>query len=453
MANASADSALGALYRSIWKMPRLPSAEQVATLANWGRTGGPALNWAAEATGRHPDLWGIPIRDFFLERLRVGWDLNQEWAARQLSAHADSTTRGVFAVMAGGDSTQRRLAVLLGSRDSTAWVRRTILMIADDALAGIPGQLPYLNRLDTPDFERWLPTLQLLGALTEALSPANSEPERLALIHIAQRARPRHWLRYAALRPLAHDSSEVVRELIWETVRGDSASRTFWIEDAPEPDEVTPYWTADELHRALQDPSSIVRFYAYDEAARRKDPEVADTLIVWLDQNRVPGRAQIQLDEAVTMIKTLGEIQSPAALPKIMEWGEIDDDKVRVAVMDALGSLCDPRAAPLFRRLARVSCDHMEYFAKRSLAFGLSGVGDTSDVPLFAQWARDCPDVRDVSLEAVGVLGGVDRMVRVIREVERQPMKPEQMRDYELLEARVRERIGQQTNRANAPVR
>ena len=45
------------------------------------------------------------------------------------------------------------------------------------------------------------------------------------------------------------------------------------------------------------------------------------------------------------------------------------------------------------------------------------------------------------ALEAVGVLGGVPRMVQVIGQVETGPMKPEQARDYELLEARVRDRI------------
>jgi hypothetical protein len=109
--------------------------------------------------------------------------------------------------------------------------------------------------------------------------------------------------------------------------------------------------------------------------------------------------------------------------------------------MAALQSIGDSRAAPLFRKLAHVPCNQMAYSAKTSLVRGLSRLGHATDIALLTRWARACPDVRETALEAVGVLGGVEPMVRLIREIEVAPMKPEQMRDYELLEARVRERI------------
>ena len=449
---AFTDSAAADLYSAIWRLPRLPREEQAALVAAWARSPGPPHAWAVAAILRHPDLGSTAsVRDFLLERLRVGWDMNREWAAGQLALHPDSTTRGVFLSLAHGDSTEPGLAVLLGAHDRNPWVRQTILSIADQTLAGAPGAAPDMLRPNDPNADRWMITLGRLRATTEALQPDSSEAERIMLIRIAQWTRPRHWLRYTALRPLAHDTAQAVRRLIWQTVEGDPVARSVSVEDAPEPSDITPYWTTEEVHRALCDTSSIVRFYAYTEVGRRRDLVGADSILTWLRQNRVPGRADIPLEEAGAMIRTLGETRSPAVLADLIAWGEISDEHIGQAVMGALRTFGDPRAAPYFRRLARVPCAQMEYFAKRSLAHGLSAVGDTSDVELFVGWAKDCPDVRDVALEAVGVLGGVPRMVLTVRQIEIGPMKPEQARDYELLEARVRESIEHRGNDAIRP--
>ena len=437
------DSAASALYAAIWSMPQRRRSDQVSTLAAWARSGGPALSWAGEVVERHPGVWGEPLRDFFLERLKVGRDLNQEWAARQLAMHPDTTTRAEFLRLASGDSLTKKLAIILGSRDRTPWVRQVILTLGEESLSGLPGPLPNFFDWRAPHSERWGPILRTLSALTEALSPDSSAAERRLLIRIAEQARLDHWLRYAALRPLARDTSAVVRGLIWQTVRGDSASRSVSIEDAPEPDEVTPYWTADELHLALQDTSFRVRYYAYGEVSRRRDLQAADTILVWLQRNRVPGRADIPLAEAGFLIRTLGDTRSPVALDALMAWGKIPEEHVHMAVMDALRSLGDRRGAPFFRRLARVPCTQMDSFAARSLASGLAELGDEADVWLCALWARECPNIRDEALEAVGMLGGVPRMIEAIRQVETGPMTPERARDYELLEARVRERTAQ----------
>ena len=425
------DSAAAALYGAIWTLPQRRRSDQVADLAAWARSGGPALSWAGEAIGRHPEVWGDPLRDFFLESLKGRWEWNQEWAARQLAMHPDTATRAEFLRLASGDSLMRELAIILGSRDRVPWVRQIILMLGEKTLSDLPGPLP--------NFFDW----RTLRALTEALSPASSAAERRLLIRIAERARLDHWLRYAALRPLARDTSAVVRGLIWQTVRGDSASRSVSVEDGPEPDEVTPYWTADELHQALQDTSSGVRYYAYGEVSRRRDLQAADTIVVWLRQNRVPGRADIPLAEAGLLIRTLGDTRSPAAFDDLMAWGEIPEEHVHMAVMDALRSLGDRRGASFFRRLARVPCTQMDYFARRSLASGLEELGSETDIWLFVLWARECPDLRDEALEVVGVLGGVPRMIEAIRQIETGPMTPERARDYELLEARVHERLAQ----------
>jgi len=85
----------------------------------------------------------------------------------------------------------------------------------------------------------------------------------------------------------------------------------------------------------------------------------------------------------------------------------------------------------------------MDRSAASRLAYGLAELGDESDVWRLELWARECPGVRRATLEAVGILGGVPRMVALIREIESGPMSPEQARDYELLEARVRGRIAQ----------
>ena len=114
-----------------------------------------------------------------------------------------------------------------------------------------------------------------------------------------------------------------------------------------------------------------------------------------------------------------------------------------MAVMDALRSLGDRRGASFFRRLARVPCTQMDYFARRSLASGLEELGSETDIWLFVLWARECPDLRDEALEVVGVLGGVPRMIQAIRQIETGPMTSERARDYELLEARVHERLAQ----------
>ena len=316
---AFTDSAAAELYSAIWRFRRLPRERQAALVAVWARSPGPPYAWAMEAIGRHPDLGSTePVRDFLLGRLRNGWDMNREWAARQLALNPDTTTRQAFSSLAHADSTGPGLAVLLGSHDHSPWVRHTILSIADETLASAPGPAPDILRLNGPDVDRWVITLGQLRALTEALQPDSSDAERLMLIRIAQWARPRHWVRFAALRPLAHDTSQVVRDLIWQTVEGDPAGRSVWVEDAPEPGNVTPYWTTKELHRALCDTSSIIRFFAYEEVGGRRDLGGADSILVWLRQNRVPGRGDI-LEEAKDA-RTLGETRSTAKLAD-SKWG------------------------------------------------------------------------------------------------------------------------------------
>ena len=249
---AFTDSAAAELYSAIWRFRRLPRERQAALVAVWARSPGPPYAWAMEAIGRHPDLGSTePVRDFLLGRLRNGWDMNREWAARQLALNPDTTTRQAFSSLAHADSTGPGLAVLLGSHDHSPWVRHTILSIADETLASAPGPAPDILRLNGPDVDRWVITL------------ANYEPSRRRYSRTAQMpsgscssgspSGPVHVTGCDSLllRPLAHDTSQVVRDLIWQTVEGDPAGRSVWVEDAPEPGNVTPYWTTKEPHRAL----------------------------------------------------------------------------------------------------------------------------------------------------------------------------------------------------------
>src|SRR5437867_3243349 len=67
----------------------------------------------------------LPIS--LVERLTVGWDLNQEWAAGQLALHPDTVTRAQFSQLAQADSSRHCVAAILGSGDPSPWVRRTLL--------------------------------------------------------------------------------------------------------------------------------------------------------------------------------------------------------------------------------------------------------------------------------------------------------------------------------------
>lgn len=436
------DSTAAALYSGIMRLPSLPRPEQVSMLAGWAEAWDTPLQWAEEVVVRHPEFWGEPLRDFYLERLRRG--ANQPWektAARRLALHPDTTTRAEFLRLAHGDSLSWEAAFYLGSQDRTPWVRQAILALGAKTIGSLSGPAP--DFCDLSDHGWWSGALGPLHAMTVALSPDSSQAERQMLIRVAQLARPRHWLRYAALRSLARDTSVVVRDLIWQTVRGDPTARCSWVEDAPEPDEVTPYWTTEELHCALQDTSFAVRFHAYGEVARRRDPEAADTILVWLRRSRMAWRDGTHPGAVVRSIRTVGATRSPAAFAELAAWSHIPGDHIRIAVIDALRSLGDRRAAPLLRRLARGACAQMTHQLRQSLALALAELGDASDAEQLARWARECTQARAEALEGVGILAGVPRMVKVIRQIETDPLEPEQARDYELIEARVRERLAQ----------
>lgn len=422
--------------REFWSLPGRSSAGQAAVLANW--VSGGWSGWASAALSRHPGVWSAPLRDACLDRLERGDDAGGSQMLPVLAMHPDTATRAVFRRLAAGDSRRWEAALRLVARDSSVWVRRTVRRLGERILAGM--RAPAGTAL-CAEMGGWAPGEPwTASALVTVLSADRSPGARDLLIRMGWGTPRCQWMRHEVLRALADDTSHAARALLWDTIRGDPVLRCPQFEGVPGPLEAVRCLTTGELRGALRDTSEGIVGAVVAEAMRRRDPVVADTVIAWLRGDRLGDRHGLPLYLACYFIPRLGEVRHPVAFGLLRAWGEIPDDQVRMAVMAGLQSLGDRRAAPYFRRLARVPCDQMEYFAKRSLAQGLMELGDASDADLFVRWAHDCPDVRDVALEAIGTLAGPRRMVEVIREIEPLPLRPEAARQYEWIEASARQR-------------
>src|SRR5262249_33046084 len=195
------------------------------------------------------------------------------------------------------------------------------------------------------------------------------------------------------------------------------------------------YWTREDLNRAMHDSRYNFRYYAYQEAARRRDPVMADTMLTWLRQNR---RRQREIDEREerVLIESLGESRASGAFDEISIRARDAGPNMWQSIIKALTSLGDSRGAPLLRSYARVfPC------GGHDLIPGFQAIGDASDPTTLIRWASECPDARRACVEAIGAIAGIPSMMRVMLQVEPQPMQPERARDYERTEASVRRQL------------
>ncbi len=434
------DSVADKLYRAVWRMPRMSHGERIQTLADWIRAR-ETESWAGEVLSLHHDIWGDPIRDAFMARLRLGDDRDREWAAEELAQHPDTVTRAKFVRLCHADTSTRWLAALLGSRDRTVWVRHLLLNdIAHTTLTWDPGPCPSGTRPElrfnlNDGIDRGLPASgpeikhKILSALVNAMDPDSSEAERLVLILIAQWARPADGLRYEALERIGTDTAQVVRDLVWQTIR-----LAIW-RDAPDPSFAARYWMPGELMRALQDSTASVRELACQEVSRREDGAAADTLLRWLRRGRFPDGTDMSKYDVAMMLRAVSGAHRPGELADLMAWDQSQDDVIRQAMIVALDHNGDPRSAPLLRQYAARPCSEIDQSMLLRLASALSHLGNLADTATFIRWIREGCGSREWALQAVGVLAGPAAMVRVIRETEPMPMTPQRALGYERLEA------------------
>jgi len=449
-------------YRVLWGLSRQTREEQRNTLATLMLPGSDE-SWVIEALNRHPDLWGEPIKSQYLKRLddsKLDF-FRREWAARQLAKHPDADTRSRLRTFAEkSDTLSRTLAVVLSAHDETPWVRSTLLRIANQMPDSVPDPFDSgrgrVRRRSYEEDERISQVLEVFSSLIEALDPSHAD-ERQALIRIAQGAptSPGIWIR--VLHRLEPDTSRVVRELVWQILEDAPRTGAWSWEDGPREDDILPYWIGEDLNRAMHDPRLKFRRYAYQEAARRGDAAMADTMLAWLREGR-KGQREIDEGEMRVLIESLGVARVSGAFDEISLWAQQVGAGMHLSIIKALTSLGDRRGAAILRSYAGdTPCGSHDYDEKFHLVFGFQAIGEASDSTLLARWASECPDSRRACVEAIGAVAGIPTMMRVMLEVEPQPMKPERAQDYERTEASVRRQLALSEDgarsRSNAPER
>ena len=436
-------------YRVMWDFARQTREEQRKGLASLMPPGSAGGSWVAAALDHHPDLWGEPIRRQYLDRLddsKLEFFM-REWAARQLAKHPDRETRNRILAYAKGDTLGRTLAVLLCASDETPWVRKTLLQIADQMSDSIPDPLANARArrgrpgaVDYQEEERMGNILKLFMSLIEALDPRNVN-EREALLHIARTATTRSGLWLRVLHRIQPDTSRVASDMAWQTLEDAPRSGALNWEDGPRAGDVLQYLNRDDLNRALHDPRPMFRYYSYQEIARRNDPALVDTMLAWLRQNR-EGRRELEDNDVAAMLEAIGESRREGAFDEIAARSSEAGRDRRITVIKALTFLGDRRGAAILRSYAgSTPCGSNMDPERFLLTDGLQAIGDVSDTAMLIRWARECPSSRRASVEAIGVLAGIPTMVRVMLEVEPQPMKPDRAREYEWTEASVRRQL------------
>lgn len=465
------DSVAAAIYSEAWAFRRLTQAERVSLLAKWLGSTGWFRAWAQATIERHPEFIASgPLREIVSERLHEGAARDRQWAAYQLARSPDSLTRREFVSLAAGDSLGPELAMILETYDSTLWVRRSTLSIVDRALQGE----------ENAPLRRWggVP----LQFFIETVGPAPNEAERSMLLRIAKASSPLAPNRIHALKLLASDTAQAVRRLVLEsalaqdttTLRGRVVERTYAGDTRLS--DARACLSHEELQRWLSDSSAYLRRIAFNEAdrrgdplvkdlrpllshdwhgmrediyqaaIRRRDPIVVDSILTWLHSDTTASGHPLTPRGAANLIADLATMKGRDAVPELLTWGHIQNRTVRRQLIEVLGSLRDPRAGPLMRRMAGELEASRDTIDMELLPSNLAAVGDTSDIELLVRWAKEYPSTRHADVEAIGLLAGIPRMIEVVREIESLPLSPREEQEYVYLGAQVREALARQTS-------
>jgi hypothetical protein len=434
------ESVVVRMHRQAWSWPSLPDDDRRALVHDWFASGGTSRAWALGVLERNRDVWSEALRDELLELTRSGeWLIRKSWA-ECLAPHPDSATRAAFFEYSRGPLEDATIGAVLASRDDSPEARARLIAVAEAALEPAAGMTREFFSLRHPAADQHAVRVHLLGTIVQALRPERPR-ERATLLRIARWARPTHWLRIAALRPVAADTARVVRELLLDTARGEHG--LLQADDAPTFRDLASHWTDAEVSAALRDTSQLARWQAAGEFVNRVDHASADTVLAWMRRDATPDGQPIPLGLAAHWIEALGASRAPSVWPELVEWMAFEDDRIRRAVMKAVASYGDRRALTWFRDLSRTPCDRMGWSEKSALAHGVMSLGAVADTAWFAPWAMRCPELGTTSAEVIGRLAGIPAMLRWIDRVDPEARSPEQAATYERLEARIR--------RASAP--
>jgi HEAT repeat protein len=165
---------------------------------------------------------------------------------------------------------------------------------------------------------------------------------------------------------------------------------------------------ADEIVKALRDPSPRVRRQAASALARLQDPNAAEALVRHLEEN--PDLVEEETVEA------LGELGHPEAVAVLVRYLQIPRSLVRRAAAKALGRLGDPEAV---EALTIAAAEPGDADLRRAALQALRLLGARQSASTIADALYDPhPSVRIAAAEAVAELGLAETATNLRRSLE-----------------------------------
>ncbi len=211
----------------------------------------------------------------------------------------------------------------------------------------------------------------------------------------------------------------------------------------------------DAWRAALRSPAAATR-----AAARQRGGEFRDTLearraMVTLQGGPLPDGTEPSAAEAYQLIEFVGLCGDVRQLSGLCEFLRYPDPGTQVSALRALGTLGDRGALPPVRTLARhTPCGARTPFALlQALGLTLGKLGDPADAPLLRKWVRNCPRIRVVAMESLGLTSGIPAVEAEAQRLMSRGPSPREKSELKRLVGAVRETClaRDETRRASTP--
>lgn len=187
-------------------------------------------------------------------------------------------------------------------------------------------------------------------------------------------------------------------------------------------------------------------------AGERKDREAIELLKSRLRQGAWAPGQPIEVADQVLILEAVancGGLDARTFLESFLTGHpqELSDGAAR-----ALGILGDRRAAPALRKVATFECDPRHYLFSQFITQSIGLLGDSTDLQLLRDIAQRCYSARADAIEAVGYTCGLDVMASLIDEVIGPDAELAVVRSYQMLGAKVRDRLAERAAAKGAPM-